>query len=63
MDFDKMVNDARNELFACVARRFDVEDIERIEQAYELAEEAHRPQRRSAGKNEAEHRAPVFKKP
>ena len=49
MDFDKMVNDARNELFACVARRFDVEDIERIEQAYELAEEAHRPQRRKSG--------------
>ena len=43
MDFDKMVN------FACVSRRFDVEDIERIEQAYELAEEAHRPQRRKSG--------------
>ena len=49
MDFDKMVIDARNELFACVSRRFDVEDIERIEQAYELAEEAHRPQRRKSG--------------
>ena len=44
-----MVIDARNELFACVSRRFDVEDIERIEQAYELAEEAHRPQRRKSG--------------
>ena len=49
MDFDKMVNNAKNELFACVSRRFDVEDIERIEQAYELAEEAHRPQRRKSG--------------
>ena len=44
-----MVNNAKNELFACVSRRFDVEDIERIEQAYELAEEAHRPQRRKSG--------------
>jgi GTP pyrophosphokinase len=43
------VNNAKNELFACVSRRFDVEDIERIEQAYELAEEAHRPQRRKSG--------------
>ena len=49
MDFDKMVNDARNELFACVSRRFDIDDIERIEKAYELAEEAHRPQRRKSG--------------
>ncbi len=49
MDFDKMVNNAKNELFACVSRRFDVGDIERIEQAYELAEEAHRPQRRKSG--------------
>ena len=49
MDFDKMVNDAKNELFACVTRRFDVDDIERIEKAYELAEEAHRPQRRKSG--------------
>ena len=49
MDFEKMVTDAKNTLFTCVAQRFNAEDVERIERAYELAEEAHRPQRRKSG--------------
>ena len=50
VDYDKMVADARDELFACVEkRRFCSEDIELVHSAYALAEEAHRPQRRKSG--------------
>ena len=50
VDYDKMVTDARDELFACVEkRRFCSEDIELVHSAYALAEEAHRPQRRKSG--------------
>jgi len=49
-DYDKMVADARDELFACVEqRRFSKEEIDRVHGAYALAEEAHRPQRRKSG--------------
>ena len=49
-DYDMMVLKARNELFACVDKRgFKEDEIERVHQAYELAEEAHRPQRRKSG--------------
>ena len=48
-DFDKLVNEEKNKLFACVERRFEEEDVERVYRAYELAEEAHRPQRRKSG--------------
>ena len=49
-DFDQMVIEARDELFACVARRrFSAEEIDSIHRAYDLAEEAHRPQRRKSG--------------
>ena len=50
VDYDKMVADARDELFACVAqRRFSEEEVARVHGAYALAEEAHRPQRRKSG--------------
>ena len=49
MDFEKMVTDAKNALFTCIGQRFDAKSIELIERAYELAEEAHRPQRRKSG--------------
>ena len=50
IDYDKMVTDARDELFACVEkRRFTSAEIELVQQAYALAEEAHRPQRRKSG--------------
>ena len=49
-DFDKMVTDARDELFACVEkRRFSDEEVDSVHRAYALAEEAHRPQRRKSG--------------
>ena len=49
-DFDKMVMDARDELFACVEkRRFSSEELDLVHRAYDLAEEAHRPQRRKSG--------------
>ncbi len=48
-DFDRLVNEEKNKLFACVERRFEEEDVERVYRAYELAEEAHRPQRRKSG--------------
>ncbi len=50
IDYDKMVTDARDELFACVEkRRFNAEEIDSVHRAYALAEEAHRPQRRKSG--------------
>ena len=50
IDYDKMVTEARNELFACVEkRRFSAEEVDSVHRAYELAEEAHRPQRRKSG--------------
>ena len=49
-DFDLTVQKARNELFACVGKRgFNDEEIDRVHRAYDLAEEAHRPQRRKSG--------------
>ena len=49
-DFDTMVAEARDELFACVERRnLTSEEIDSIHRAYALAEEAHRPQRRKSG--------------
>ena len=49
-DFEKMVIEQRDELFACVAQRgFDADEIDRIHRSYYLAEEAHRPQRRKSG--------------
>ena len=49
MDFDRLVNEEKNKLFACVERRFEEEEVKRVYRAYELAEEAHRPQRRKSG--------------
>ena len=49
-DFDRLVQEKRDELFACVAGRdFTAEEIDRVHRAYALAEEAHRPQRRKSG--------------
>ena len=49
-DFDLMVLKARNELFACVDNRgFSDEEVDMVQRAFELAEEAHRPQRRKSG--------------
>ncbi len=49
-DYDKMVADARDELFACVKkRRFNDVELNLVYRAYALAEEAHRPQRRKSG--------------
>ncbi len=45
-----MVSDAKKELFDCVDKRgFTSEEIDRVHRAYDLAEEAHRPQRRKSG--------------
>ena len=45
-----MVIEARNALFACVDKcGFTTEEVERVHRAYDLAEEAHRPQRRKSG--------------
>lgn len=50
MDYEKMVSDAKKELFDCVDKRgFTSEEIDRVRRAYDLAEEAHRPQRRKSG--------------
>ena len=50
IDYDKMVTDARDELFACVEkRRFTSEELDLVHRSYALAEEAHRPQRRKSG--------------
>ena len=50
IDYDQMVAEARDELFACVEKRkFTKEEIDRVHRAYALAEEAHRPQRRKSG--------------
>ena len=50
IDYDQMVAEARDELFACVEKRkFTRDEIERVHGAYALAEEAHRPQRRKSG--------------
>ena len=50
MDYEKMVSDAKKELFDCVSKRgFTSEEINRVHRAYDLAEEAHRPQRRKSG--------------
>ena len=50
MDFEQMVIEARNALFACVDKcGFTTEEVERVHRAYDLAEEAHRPQRRKSG--------------
>lgn len=49
-DYVQLVITKRNELFACVDKRgFEEEEIDRVHRAYELAEEAHRPQRRKSG--------------
>ena len=47
--FEQQVIKERNRLFECVERRFDEEEIARVRDAYDLAEEAHRPQRRKSG--------------
>ena len=50
IDYDQMVAEARDELFACVKKRkFTKDEIDRVHGAYALAEEAHRPQRRKSG--------------
>ena len=50
IDYEQMVTEARDELFASVANRgLSKEEIESIHRAYALAEEAHRPQRRKSG--------------
>ena len=50
IDYDQMVAEARDELFACVEKRkFTKEEIDRVHRAYALAEEAHRPQHRKSG--------------
>ena len=49
-DFEHIVVEERDKLFACVEKRdFDEDDIDRVHRAYALAEEAHRPQRRKSG--------------
>ena len=49
-DYEKMVIDARDELFDCVKkRRFNDAELDLVYRAYALAEEAHRPQRRKSG--------------
>ena len=49
-DFEKLVQEKRDELFECVSKRdFTDKEIDRVHRAYALAEEAHRPQRRKSG--------------
>ena len=48
--FGQLVIAKRDELFACIDKRgFEDDEVDRIHRAYELAEEAHRPQRRKSG--------------
>ena len=32
-DFDRLVNEEKNKLFACVERRFEEEDVERVKES------------------------------
>ena len=49
VDFDRIVSCKRDELFAQAEQGRSAEELEMIRQAYYLAEEAHRPQRRKSG--------------
>lgn len=49
MDYDKIINEAVERVFSVMAKRVSEEDLKRIRQAYELAYEAHKPQRRKSG--------------
>ena len=50
IDYDQMVAEARDELFACVEKRgLSNAEIDLVHRSYALAEEAHRPQRRKSG--------------
>ena len=49
MDFDTMVQQSHDELFRALPASFGKQEVEFIEKAYLLAEEAHRPQKRNSG--------------
>ena len=48
-DYDKIIQEKANEVFEIMATRVPSEDLERIKAAFELAKEAHAPQKRKTG--------------
>lgn len=49
MDYNKLVEERRNELYAQLEKRFDAEGMRLVHEAYELARSAHTLQRRKSG--------------
>lgn len=49
MDYNKLVSDMANEVFDALKDRTSDEDMQRVRQAYLLAQEAHAPQKRKSG--------------
>ena len=49
MDYNKLVEERRNELYAQLEKRFDAEGMRLVHEAYELARSAHSLQRRKSG--------------
>lgn len=49
VDYDKLVQERAEEVFHVMSRRISPEDLNRVKQAFELAREAHAPQRRKSG--------------
>ncbi|MCQ2269213.1 MAG: HD domain-containing protein [Bacteroidaceae bacterium] len=49
VNYDKIVQEAADEVFRIMARRVSEEDLKRVKQAFELAKEAHSNQRRKSG--------------
>lgn len=60
MEYQKIDNEVR-ELLARLSRRLSAEDVERIEQAYSLAREAHMEQKRKSGEPYIMHPVAVAK--
>lgn len=49
VDYDKLVQEEAEEVFRVMSRRVSPEDLNRVKMAFELAREAHAPQRRKSG--------------
>ncbi|MCH5218772.1 MAG: bifunctional (p)ppGpp synthetase/guanosine-3',5'-bis(diphosphate) 3'-pyrophosphohydrolase [Muribaculaceae bacterium] len=49
MDYDRMIEEKAQHVFDVMAKRVSEEDLERIKDAFELAREAHAPQKRKSG--------------
>lgn len=49
IDYDQLVQEKADEVFRFMARKVSEEDLERVKKAFELAREAHAPQKRKSG--------------